>query len=395
MFMKRLIACVSLALAIAASFLLFGCASSTSTDTTTTTATTTTLGAGAAAGSAAYDAVTAVVGISGTSTSIGGMTGVKPTALSASAVRSFANPTPPDAFFSPIPSSGWITIEGAGMVSGETLQVRMYTKGGQVVSGTFLSSKKIATFEGYSWRSLITPPSGGAPTDFFTAIYLWLTHSPTWESVPGSTATAADFYASVAKYQPLSTFWDYIIWAHVGPNPSSEVAMRPAYTFYPGYNFPAGPVRPDLASYPRFVTPESTSSDHIGSQEAHVTGTHPDGSTIDMTNTVSTDADGKPVSATGSGTIVRPGGVTLTIVNTMNFTDGSPSGGTMDLTAGPPDNLHVVMTMTATGAATGTVYSTATSPETEIGSLVIYGGTDASGHHGYFEDKATGTKNYF
>ncbi len=374
-----------LAVGLVSMGILFGCGSSTSTPATTTT---TTLSSGAKAGDSAYDAVKAVSGVSGVASTTGSLTGVAPSSFSALSVKA-SSTTPPDAFFAPMPSSGWITIEGAGLVSGETLQIRMYTRSGQVINSTYLAGRKIATFEGYSWNNLMSPPSG-PPTAFFSAIYLWLTHSPAW--VPGDPMAAADFYSDATKFRSPSSFWDYIVWAHIASNPSTEAALNPAYVYYPDYNFGAAPPRAPLASYPRLGTPEATSDDHIGSQEAHVTGTHPDGSTIDMTQTVSTDADGRPVSATGSGTMTRSDGVVMTINSmTMNFSAGSPTGGTMDITVGAPDNLHIVMTMTATGAASGDIYTTNTSPETKIGTVVIYG-TPVAGHNGYVQeiDPATG-----
>jgi hypothetical protein len=150
-----------------------------------------------------------------------------------------------------------------------------------------------------------------------------------------------------------------------------------------------------LASYPPVAQPRAAVGQKFGSQEAHITGTHPDGTRVDMYNSVTTGSDGRPTSASGYGTITRASGVVQTVSNTMTFVNGQPAGGSMEVTVGTPDNLHLVMTMTATGAATGTVFNTAVTPEAEIGSLVIYGGADSTGKHGYFEDKATGTKHYF
>ena len=155
------------------------------------------------------------------------------------------------------------------------------------------------------------------------------------------------------------------------------------------------PYCPFYGGYPTIGTPEATANDAFGTQEARVIGTHPDGSTIDITQTVSTDATGKPVSASGTGTITTSDGITMDITMTMNFSNGMPSGGTMDIMVGAPDNLHLDMTLYATGSAEGTVYSTATYPETLLGTVVVYASTDASGHNGYYQDAATGTKEYF
>jgi hypothetical protein len=93
--------------------------------------------------------------------------------------------------------------------------------------------------------------------------------------------------------------------------------------------------------------------------------------------------------------MTTPDGKTITINSmTVTFSNGAPSSGTMDLTLSS-EKLHMVITMTGTGAATGKVYSTATSPETEVGTLVMFAAADANGYWGYFQDSATGAKEYF
>jgi hypothetical protein len=79
----------------------------------------------------------------------------------------------------------------------------------------------------------------------------------------------------------------------------------------------------------------------------------------------------------------------------MDFVDGAPSSGTMHLRIPAPDNLHIIMTMYASGSAEGDVYTTAETPERKIGKIVIFETPDSSGHYGYYEDLATGTKEYF
>jgi len=365
--MKKDILVISLFMALFLTVgLIAGCGGTGSSSTTTTT-----LSDSATAAETAQSAVKAAVGVAQTSQSTGNMADTAPSASGILSVKTYSDPTPPDAFFATLPADGWITIEASAFATGETVQIRMYTTGGERIDSTFLATKKIASIESYDWDDMV---SNFNFTTFASKANAWLNYDTDWD--PADTSKMASFYGSSTKYKACTSLWEYIIFAYI--TPQMENILDYAYKLE---NLtPTG-----LSTYPSITTPEATSNDGLGTQEAHITGTHADGSTIDITQGVSTDATGKPVSATGSGTITRADGVVMTINSmTMTFSDGAPSSGTMDITVGSPDNMHMEMTMTATGAATGTVYSTATDPETEIGTIVMFASTDAYGHDGYF-----------
>lgn len=361
-------------------YALLGCGTTGTSETAATT--TTTLVSGAAAGDAAKDAVTAVMGVAGTSSSVGDLAGSTPTVGSSIFSVTAFDATTPDAFFESLPTDGWITFEGAGFVTGETVQIRMYTAGGELINRAFLTSKKIATMEGFDWLTM-SEEGGFSWESFVVACNNWLSG---WDP-----ASPAAFYATASKYRSLDTLWDYIVWAHISGH--MEDAINGAYA--------STHLGVTLEAYPSVSTPEATLNDRFGTQEVLVTGTYPDGSTSSLTMTTSTGADGQPVSASGSGTWTRADGVVMT-VNSMTVTfdsSGNPESGTMDITVGEPDNLHMILTMAADGSSTGTVYSTETTPETEIGTVVIYATpTDANGDgtldNGYFQETG-GTRHYF
>jgi len=364
---------------------ILGCGQGAGTSTTNTTASSipnTTLSAGVSAAESAQSASQAILGIANISQSLGGMAGAGSgvTGMSAKSVKSLSG-APPEQFFGPLSADGWISMEGRA--SGESVQIRLYTKGGNVIDSAFIGSKNIASIEGFDWESMT---SGGFnfPT-FASAAVNWMDYPTAWNpSDPSS------FYGNSNKYRALISLWDYIVWAHIATHPSMESVAEGAFLYV--NHFP-------ISAYPKLGTPEATNDDKLGTQETRVTGTHANGETIDLTMTVSTDADGKPVSVTGSGTIHRLDGVTMEVVSAvMRFVNGAPSTGSMDLRIGPPDNLRIVMTLEASGAATGTVYDTHgtedTGDDTIIGTIVIYA-TPVNGHYGYYEDIATSTKHYF
>jgi len=343
-----------------------GCGQTTTPSPTTTT----TLSPSVNAGRSASDAVSAVIGISGVTSTTGNISGVGGVGgFSASSIKTF-QPIP-DAFFAPLPSDGWMSFTPPDMPTGESLRIRIYTKSGQVINANLLRGKKIAIWEGFDWQSMSEGPP--TPEVIRQIVRKWVTDPPPWSSTEA--ALQAAFYASSVKYRDLSSLWDYIVWAQIAIHPSSEV-------FFNGINAP------------RIGTPEATESDKMGSQEVQVTGKDPHGGEVNFTCSVSTDAEGKPVSQTGSGTITRSDGVTIEVSFIMNFdSSGRPFSGTMNLWVPAPDNLHIIMTLYPNGSAEGEVYDTTTSPETKVGIVVIYATLDSSGHKGYLQavDPATGS----
>jgi hypothetical protein len=368
------------------SFVIFGCGTSTSTTTTTTV-----LSTEASLGSSTAATVSTVVGLASTATGVGSLAGIKP--ASVSSVRGFTA-GPPAAFFSTFPGNGKITFEG--FVSGETVEMQFSTATGTLIDGTFMGARKIASLEGFDWESL---KSGFSFTDFGPGIYNWLNYDTDWD--PANATKISNFYTNNAasgktKYRTLDTFWDYIVWAHILTHPSMESSVNAAYIFYPNFPPSGPPARGPLSAYPNTSTPEATVGDKIGSQKAHVTGTHPNGESVDLTQIISVDAQGKPVSSTGEGMVIRADGAIMTIESvSTTFSNGSLASADMDMIVSSPKNFHIVLTMTASGAASGTVFDRTTSPETEKGSLIIFAVKDANGNSGYFEDKATSTKHYF
>ena len=344
------------------------------TTTTTTTSTTNTTSQATAIGDNVQQVVAASFGSAQSSSSVGDTNNTDtPEIPEGNSVTAYSGGSTPASFFDPVGVDGWITIEGMAIATGEVIRMRMYTQGGVLINSTFLASKKVASMGAFSWDDLAQGSFNFA--SFAAAANTWLTASPAW-----STANANAFYASSAKYRPLASFWDYILWSKIAPEMSAAVSG--AYQMLnQGLT---------LESYPDLGIPPAGALDEMGSMEVYVSGTHLDGSTISLTMSMSTDADGRPVSGSGTGSMtVGSPEVTYTVTMTQTFTaSGEIDSGTMTMISGAPDNMRIVMTMDSTGAASGTVYDTqgtaSTADDTILGTMTVFAAADAQGRYGYF-----------
>ena len=231
----------------------------------------------------------------------------------------------------------------------------------------------------FSWDDLAQGTFDAAA--FRDAAAAWLlTGSPSWDA-----SSPTGFYTSSEKYQTLESIWDYMMWSMIGQS-------LPLSQFYQWYRGQINPQAPAISSFPSITTPEASANDLMGTQEAWITGTHLDNSTIDMTMTVSTGASGQPVSATGTGTmtfIYNSTLITGSVTATMLFdSSGDPASGTMTIIVGSPINQLINLTMAASGGATGTVYDSqgtaSTTDDTELGTMTIFASANAQGKYGYF-----------
>lgn len=346
--------------------LFFGCGQS-GTTSSTTAATTSTLTTGASVGSVAQNVAsiaTNLAGVSSVSNALASFSGV---GIMRTGIK--AKSAPPSSFLSTLSSDGWVTVP----YTGATIEVRFYTKDGHRIDSSFLADKKVASIEGFDWSSLATGNSIEAAVAILnlkTKLPTWLTSSPAWSNDLTDQAT---FYTS-NKYRTCLSLFDYLLWAYVSPVVKGALIQGLVGTSYPA-----------ITSFPYIATPEASAPDRMGTNEAQVNGTV-NGATEIITLSTSLDATGKPVSVSGSGTIVNAQTGTATITFTLVLDSSGAILPTSQITivVGSPTNTNLTLSPTydaTTGAFTG--WSGDMTGST-TGKVVVFASPDASGHNGYF-----------
>jgi|GEM_PF-2418593 len=352
--------------------LFFGCGQSGTTSSTA--ATTSTLTAGASVGQVAQNVAsiaTNVIGISNAAnlaTSLSGITGSKLKAKTA---------PPPASFFSNLSADGWLNVPSTG----PTVEVRFYTKGGQLINDTYLATKKIATIEGFDWKSLTTISSTADALvvlfNLTTKVKPWLLGTnlpPAWNI--DATSQAA-FYASLNKYRSCLSLFDYMLWAYFSPSVEGKLIKGFYESTSPTTLFTA---------YPNIATPEADANDKMGTNEVRVNGSNAGGGTIVVTMSTSFDATGNPVSIIGSGSSTLTDGTVMTITLNVNLTDIGPTqSSSITIVASSPTNMSIILNPTySAGVYTGWSGTVKDTSSAQIGGVVIFAAPDAQGHNGYY-----------
>lgn len=266
---------------------------------------------------------------------------------------------PPDTFFttdllnptSTDAQNGYVRVMSDGT---DTVKIRIKTRGtsgdgsnGEYVASSYLTGKQLGTMGTFSWRSIF---SQGFPTN---AQIQSFAASPSYQTI-----NCLGYYLS----------WTFVIPTHILPA-LEQIAQQAAF------------------SLPQVTVPTAEAKDKIAYMEGIMNHADASGGTGTMTMTITTGIDGKPTSATGSGTMTDPTGRVFTVASggmTITFVDGSPSSISMIGTTS--DNYTVTMTTNVSGYTTGPetvvvdgVSCKAGSVKDSSGTLVSYIIIDATG----------------
>jgi hypothetical protein len=224
---------------------------------------------------------------------------------------------PPSTFFDAISSDGYCTV--SGFHASETVSVRLYTVGGDIVNTSYLSGKTLADFTGYNWDDLFggTGPAG------------------------------SDIMGWSGSYASVNTLARYIVWSGIAPGLWQQVVTS-------------------LPTTPPFSLPTPEAGDMVGSMEARVviSGSGVSG-LINMEIGVSSSSDMycAPVSGAGSGSITI-GDVVLSAEAAVGFSAGDPAS--LYIHGTTNDGSTVAVWCVADGSGTGEVRNTAGSLEATL-----------------------------
>jgi len=298
-----------------------------STTTTTTTVSSTNLdaakgGALAAVGGAAGGTSTTLVGASSNST------------VTTSSIRGrsiWTHSGPPDSWFDTdlsASTTGWVLATTESIGGNVTPYMRLFNKSGNLVTGSFLTSKQIANFSPATLTGIMTSGPGAAPTGLVTGIGNFITkyHS-------GGISTDA--------YTSINTIAGYLAWAFIYPTmEASLVGVAPGWTA-------------DIHT----TTPQPTANDKIGSMEVKMVFTKTTSATGEILMGMAVDSSGRPLDGTntGTGVLYTPKNV-MDVTQVMTFVDNSPT--TMTFTGVTRDTPKRTITLTVNplnGSGTGKI----------------------------------------
>ncbi len=317
---KKIIVAIVLALVVILAAFFMGCGSSSSSTTTTTVSTElNTAKAGATIGSGS-------VSVGNTAGGIGTAAGT--TVAASSIIQSVGafESGPPTSFFSVNIRTGSASadgyVQGTSEAAGGNVvpYIRMYTQGGDLIAGTFLNNKKIATLEGVTVQDFMTQSASQAQIS--TAIQTFAT----------SFLASSDPYNDDDLFFQINTYADYMSWAFIYPGMGAAVGQGVTFT-----------------------TPEATTANKIGSMECKMVFQNSISGNLIVNIPVSTEGSPLDGAATGSGTLTTTGTPPITIEATaaLTFADGEPTNITISGTTVPEGNLLSVTMNANTGIGTG------------------------------------------
>lgn len=275
-------------------------------------------GALAAVGGAAGGSSTTLVGASSNST------------VTTSSIRGrsiWAHSGPPDSWFDTDLSSsttGWVLATTESIGGNVTPYMRLFTKNGDLVTGSFINSKKIADFSPATLQGIMTSGPGAAPTGLLTGIGNFIA---AYSSPPSS-----DAYASI------NTIAGYLAWAFIYPTMEASLVSVPGW--------PAGA---------HTTTPQPTANDKIGSMEVKMVFTKTTSATGEIMMGMTVDETGKPVDGTNTGTgVLYTPKSTMDVTQVMTFVDNTPTTMTFTgVTRGTPQRTIVLTINPLTGSGSG------------------------------------------
>lgn len=325
-----------------------------SSTTTTTTVGSTNLDA------AKGGALAAVGGAAGgnSTTIVGATAGTSVTTSSIRGGYVSSRSGPPDSFLTTdlsASTTGWVlgTTESVG--GNVTPYIRLYTKGGTLVTGSFFTDKKIADLSPMTLAGLLSSVPGTKPTGMDDGIVHFIT-----DYLSGGVSTDA--------YVSINTLAGYIAWAFIYPTMDARLVSAPGW--------PAGA---------HTTTPQVTANDMIGSMECKMVFTKTANATGEVVIGMAVDTSGKPTDGnnTGTGVLYTPRTamdvtIVLTVLNnspsTMTFTGvtrETPKR-TITLTVNPSTNSGSGKLYDENGVEIGTITFTAAG-----GSVTVGGVTEA------------------
>jgi len=317
---KKMLIISVLVLIVSLAVIFIGCGQSGSSSTTTTTISSelNTAKAGAIIGRGGVSAGNSAGGIG---------TAAGTTVTASSIIQSVGtfDSGPPSDFFTVNIRTGSASADGYVQATTEAAggnvvpYIRMYSQGGDLIAGTFLNNKKIASLEGVTLQDLMNQNVSNSQMQ--TAI----------QSFVGSFTAEADPYNSSDLFVQINTYADYMAWAFIYPGFGN---------FTPGINF---------------TTPETTSTNKIGSMECKMVFQNSISGNLVVTIPVSTEGQPLDGTASGGGTLTTSGSNPITIEATaaMLFADGDPSSITISGTTVPEGNILSVTMDPNTGIGTG------------------------------------------
>ncbi len=320
---KKIVVAVALAFVVILAVFFIGCGTSGTSTTTTTTTTLSsevnTAKAGAIIGSGSVTAGNTAGGIG---------TAAGTTVAASSIIQSVGafDSGPPNSFFTANIRTGSASVdgyvEGTSEAAGGNVvpYIRMYSQGGDLIAGTFLNNKKIATLEGVTVQAFMNQTASQAQiqTAFQTFAISFLSSS--------------DPYNDDNLFTQINTYADYMAWAFIYPGMGAAVGQGVTFT-----------------------TPEATTANKIGSMECKMVFQNNISGNLIVNIPVSTEGQPLDGTASGTGTLTTTGTpiITLEATASMLFANGDPSSITISGTTVPEGNLLSVTMDPFTGIGTG------------------------------------------
>jgi hypothetical protein len=351
--MKKYLVPALLVICVVSLGFMFGCGSSTSTTTTTTTTTVTISDAQLSTAKSGVLIASGGAAIGVSSTAVGGAAGTSPAASSVKStwLRGFMG-TPPPAFFTfdlTTITDGYFTPSGTELGGNMQPYIRLHTIGGDIVTGTYLSNKKIADLTPCSVEAIFAgsptvPPVGlpGPTGGMANFVNNWIAASS-----GGSNPTGA--YTSSTVYYPIKYMGDYLCWAYIYPTIEAKVNAGTQPFPYPAMHL---------------NTPEAVNNDKIASLDSKMVFSNTATGELVLNMTCLPDGRVAVGDYYGSGKI-------MTRVSTMDVTAGLHFD-----TAGEPPYLVTFIGTNETDPLY-TVVVNITSPEVGTGTGTIYDNTGA------------------